>query len=1324
MATPYLTTDQRSTYDSLVSFGFSPAQATHAAIRYGANSEGAANWLMDNSGFDFDTPLPTTSSLSATTTTGTGIEEVNDYRPSTPITELRLFDGEVVDDELPPLVSTLEGEKQGQGQGEGLSPPDYESVYGPRHYTEEKFIEGLPEIKTVTPSSTAVVPFNQRPKTCDIDLTKEDSSSDSDFQKAIQQSTSTATGTGMGVGVSKEDEEINKALMLSMASLTSSQQEGGGEPEFFDSLEERIKPEERIRDSLEVPVVLRSLSPLMNSLSGYLTCLYASETWRNTILGWRRPDELLVDISGGTGEEKESLEGVWKGEVSEEIRMKATTGTDEGEARVNRISSLQRLFTLMKHSHRSFLHIEEIVVAFNLRESEFHKNSGMDRIKELHNLLISDLLSLAPTPELKSTISTSFTTHARRLIPSSISHISAPLPPLPLPLDSSNSNSNSNSEEERVSTNLIELEVNSIDPQQNFYERLDNLLFDDSGAGPGEEEEGEGEWRLLMNPLPKTLGIELKRMVEFTSLDSFGSTSNSNHASSTSTSTTNVTTTGTSTGVGSMMMGPRKLFELSKEIYLDRYHQSRRLDIFQTRQSLKTYTRELNEMREKRGKLGMMRPGPDGKEKETVEEVKGCLEFLEKSLKDGEGQGEMGEGRMDEGEEEKRKERQGRLRDSYRAILARIEPKLVGSSKFLSILTRFDCSELGFTTEFIIEYDSQLVSLESSISSLYSSPTWRTLGPYKLVSFLFRNGLNGRGSLWSISRSLSPQNENGRDEWYRISHDLSPPERVDLEEMLKDRTGLMMDAGIAWAIYQRDGVEEVERDAPEDLKRAVELDNYSFAQTLPRTPEMMDRIKGWNFSPQLLEALSQDQDEAIPISIDSIDSVGGEEEEATVTDIALSPPPPLPASNEKEEEVGGTPMSMDGLTPVPIAVDDDEELEPLIPPTTGNDKQGEGDTEMTGVSSSDEEEREIALRLRGGATLSSSTESEEEDEDDGEEEDEEDEDDYPEEDEVELGLLQPMPTNREEWNIDFAVGKIGGTPIWLDPRSPLTREDVLCEGCGEVMSLLLQVNSPDDTKPHAAARSLYVYACREGKCQRGGSGEGGLKVWRTQMRSPNEFYPHTEKNKRKRRELEANLDQDTALGRVSPTTTTTTTASTRRRVKSWPEWDIVAEPEPYEESYLPDPSAPNLEEAEGGGEDVDAPDSVSGVDKEFLIFQERIEREPRQVLRFYRLPDIETPSPLWTSKKKIDPSSVPPCELCRGPREVEFQILSMLLSHLNDDSVEFDSLLVYTCLGNCEIPPRLAEAPGEDGEKKTTGWAKEMVYRQEFTSSGVRFGMN
>ena len=101
------------------------------------------------------------------------------------------------------------------------------------------------------------------------------------------------------------------------------------------------------------------------------------------------------------------------------------------------------------------------------------------------------------------------------------------------------------------------------------------------------------------------------------------------------------------------------------------------------------------------------------------------------------------------------------------------------------------------------------------------------------------------------------------------------------------------------------------------------------------------------------------------------------------------------------------------------------------------------------------------MRLRGGG------ESEHEDESEYEEGEDEDE--------VELGRLRSMP---DEWDIDSALGKVGGLPTWLDPASPLEHHHVACAVCHDSMSLLLQVSPRLDTQtlinahlvPHRAAQ--------------------------------------------------------------------------------------------------------------------------------------------------------------------------------------------------------------------------------------------------------------
>ncbi|GJN93790.1 hypothetical protein Rhopal_006848-T1 [Rhodotorula paludigena] len=647
----------------------------------------------------------------------------------------------------------------------------------------------------------------------------------------------------------------------------------------------------------------------------------------------------------------------------------------------------------------------------------------------------------------------------------------------------------------------------------------------------------------------------------------------------------------------------------AEDVWLDRYWVKNRVGIVEARGEIARLEGELEEVKRRRREVGTTQEGKDAREL-----VRGTVEYLKAASAPG---------------NEEREERQKRLREQWEKV----------GDEMDSVLQA---------------YDADASALDERIAAIFDTDAMHKVGPFRLVSILMHNGLNGRGTAWAVVRGDD-------DRWWKIV-DLVK-EEVTLEQALADPSGLMMDAGATFLFYQKmDEVEECE--VPMSLKSAVLRDNHDFAASLP--PSLASTVASWKLpSPSSLEP------EAIQIPLTGLEDVANDDD--TVREIALDSPPP-----------------------VDIAIDDS------APPSEASTPVA-ADTPMSLDASEQESQEGAAMQLRGGATVEDAAEDESDEE--GELAHEEDEDEYDDdeidEDEVELGLLKPMPASRDDWDIDFAVGKVGGLPRWLDPRSPLAPEDVQCGTCGKTMSLLLQVNSPDDERPHAAARSLYVWACRVSGCLAKDPSQA-VRVWRTQMESPNAFYPHTEETLKERKRLEDALDPTSALSSAPSTSS-----------KPWPEFDVAAEPEPYEESYLPDPSAPAPENEEGT-EDAAATDTKTGVDRAFLAFQERIEREPKQVMRFYRIPGVDDPQPLWASSKTITPEEIPTCELCRAERKVEFQVLSTLLPSLEDDSFDFDSLLVYTCSANCPIPPR-------DGGK--TGWASEVAFKQDFAAEGVRFGV-
>ncbi|BGP58028.1 hypothetical protein JCM8202v2_005685 [Rhodotorula sphaerocarpa] len=1170
-----LTPGQQETVDKLTALGIEPELAQRAAAKFDGNLEQAANWVFDgaqeDAGNDDNAMPPLIPSAP------------NNSPPLQPVQPQAAY--------AKPWTAAQTASGGVSSQEKQLPPPPPYSVDATDFRPDDK------------PSSG-----DAKPEKTEIDLTGEDSDSQQTVPSnrlllpAPYPSSNTAGNTGEGgaapvycpqpagaddlqralqasqLDADDKDDELSKAISMSMATLGSTEDEAIG-------LMEAIQPEDRVREG-NSPVVLRSTSNFMSGLAAYFECLYAVPSFRRAILAYTPPPRAQLDFA--------DYRDYWKGDSAiSNVGLPLPVG-GEKENRENRLIALQRLFVLMQETRRAFLHISEVTRAFGLRESDFQQAGGawVYKINEIHAVVVEDLRIAAGEMTqalLAQGVSTSeaekFEREATarfalkgRVVPVD-EHIAAPLPPV-------------ESEEPAA---VLSLSVNPVaTPPQDLFACLDAKLIDQTNDIPP-------KLRLhLLTAIPSTLFFHIERETFVTSLDDFGS-GPSNLASRRS------------------VFRPTRKRDPSvpteeELLWLDRYWVKNRVKIAEGRAEMDRLEGLLDEAKKRRREVAVT---ADGKDARQV--VRGTVEYLEKTAASGDAS---------------REERQRRLREQWGRVAEELD-------------------------SVVKHYDQEIDELDRRLESIFSSPDMQRIGPYRLSAILMHDGLYGRDTAWSVVRD-----DDGR--WWRML-DTTKVETT-LDEALSDSRGVKMNAGAVFLLYQK--VEEesgIEVQVPAHLKRAALIDNHDFASSLPASYSAL--VDSWQLPP--VAALRQDEAIQIPLV-----PAQGDDDTETVKDISLdgedSPPPEdimidQGAAAAAESRTGtATPMSVDGASDVEAAADRDP------------------------------------MRLRGGAGTTDTAEDVDEVElDEEDEEDEEDGSDYDDEideDEVELGLLQPMPVNRDDWDIDYAIGKVGGLPRWLDPRSPLGPEDVQCGACNRTMSLLMQVNSPDDSRPHAAARSLYVFACRTSGCL-AKEPQQALRVWRTQMESPNAFYPHTEATQAERKRLENALDSTSALSRAPSTS-----------ARPWPEYDIAAEPEPYEESYLP---APAPEQAEPGNEDVDAPDTRTGVDSAFLIFQERIEREPRQVLRFYRIPGIDDPQPLWASHRKITPEQVPTCELCRGERKVEFQILSTILPSLEDETFDFDSLLVYTCANNCAIPPR-------EGGK--TGWQAELAFKQDFAAAGVKFG--
>uniref|UniRef100_A0A452I3E2 Programmed cell death protein 2 C-terminal domain-containing protein n=1 Tax=Gopherus agassizii TaxID=38772 RepID=A0A452I3E2_9SAUR len=109
-------------------------------------------------------------------------------------------------------------------------------------------------------------------------------------------------------------------------------------------------------------------------------------------------------------------------------------------------------------------------------------------------------------------------------------------------------------------------------------------------------------------------------------------------------------------------------------------------------------------------------------------------------------------------------------------------------------------------------------------------------------------------------------------------------------------------------------------------------------------------------------------------------------------------------------------------------------------------------------------------------------------------------------------------------------------------------------------------------------------------------------------------------------------------------------------------------------------------------------------DKIFQKFKNRIAAEPEQILRYCRGGE----GPIWISGENIPRmKEIPNCS-CGAQRMFEFQVMPQLLNHLKVDSLEesidWGTLVVYTCAENCN---------------QANGYMEEFIWKQDITADST-----
>lgn len=139
----------------------------------------------------------------------------------------------------------------------------------------------------------------------------------------------------------------------------------------------------------------------------------------------------------------------------------------------------------------------------------------------------------------------------------------------------------------------------------------------------------------------------------------------------------------------------------------------------------------------------------------------------------------------------------------------------------------------------------------------------------------------------------------------------------------------------------------------------------------------------------------------------------------------------------------------------------------------------------------------------------------------------------------------------------------------------------------------------------------------------------------------------------------------------------------------FPEYEIITDPEPpvIEDEIAKEKIQEmiNRYENDPDKEDYEGEDEDTEIDEVFVKFQQVMEREPDQILRYAR---GDGSKPLWVNSNGIlEEKDVPKCQHCGGERVYEFQILPQLLYQLKiedrPDPMEWENMVAFTCKNSC-----------------------------------------
>ncbi|XP_002164677.2 programmed cell death protein 2 isoform X1 [Hydra vulgaris] len=353
---------------------------------------------------------------------------------------------------------------------------------------------------------------------------------------------------------------------------------------------------------------------------------------------------------------------------------------------------------------------------------------------------------------------------------------------------------------------------------------------------------------------------------------------------------------------------------------------------------------------------------------------------------------------------------------------------------------------------------------------------------------------------------------------------------------------------------------------------------------------------------------------------------------------------------------------------------------------------------------------------------------------------------------VDLGFAEKFEDENYGSNKNPYISKLGGKPFWVSRSNVPSVSTLKCGNCFNQMTFLCQLYVPSDNEIGSNLskselfinKIFYLFCCNKGSCY---SSQLCVKVLRFVCESNGSdenfqpVYLHDTKDIKSLCNL-CGCYGDKKCSKCSQVfycckehqlidwkfshkkncyqegynkqPESKDSSDNKKNPFLFDEYEIVIENEPSKqerleklkekykkyENYMTDQNTQLDKQLEN---DLKKIDETNG-DKMFLNFKERIECEPEQIVR-YEL----NGEPLWVSSENIPKEQDIPLCKCGSKRQFEFQILPQMLNYLGvettKESIDWGTLVVYTCQKNCVNIDDL--------------YVEEFVWKQDFSNENL-----